>query len=430
MSNSIVKSIPIDKMNLLFHGGAGEVGRSCISVDDRYLFDAGLKISEEGSEYPMLFDARRIKAVFLSHAHLDHNGALPLLNHRGLNCPVFCNSMTRDLSKIMLSDSFHVEKLENQSPGYSRENIYNVLALMQNTVYDREYRHDGLKFRFLYAGHIPGSASVLIEYKGKRILYTGDINTSETHLLKGAGKFPKDVDVMICESTYGDRNHPPRKSAEEAFTGMVRKTIDRGGTALIPAFAVGRSQEVLMILAKSRWDVPVYLDGMSKQVSALFLKRAEFLKDRTGLQAALKDVRFVKKPRERKEIIKEQAIIVTTSGMLDGGPVIDYLGSLYFDARSSVLMTGYQAEETNGRLLQEQGKVYIDGIRLKVKGTVKKYDFSAHSGRKELIRLIERIRPKKLVFVHGDRPSSESLAAHFRDKADVYTPKTGDTIGI
>ncbi len=417
-------------MNLNFYGGAGEVGRSCVSLDDRFLFDAGLKISEEGSEYPMPFDVRRIEAVFLSHAHLDHNGALPLFNHTGLHCPVLCNPMTKDMSRIMLSDSYHVEKMENQSPDYNKENIFNVLALMQNAPYDKEYRLGSLKYRFYYAGHIPGSASILVELAGKRIFYTGDINSSDTHLLKGAVQYPKDVDFMICESTYGDRDHPPRRKAEEGFLEMVKKTIDRGGTVLIPAFAVGRSQEVLMMLARRRWGVPVYLDGMSKKVSNLFLKRPEYLGDPSALQSALKPVRFVKKPRERKEIVKEQAIIVTTSGMLDGGPVIDYLGSLYFDERSSVLMTGYQAEETNGRLLQEEGKVYIDGTRFRVKGTVKKYDFSAHSGRKELIRLVEKVKPKKIAFVHGDRSSVESLASHFRQFAEVYTPKIGDRIAI
>jgi len=418
-------------MKFSFYGGAMEVGRSCISVDDRYLFDAGLKLSEEGSEYPLPFDYSAISDVFISHAHLDHTGALPLLNHNGLRASIFCNAITKNLTKLLLKDSLHIELLEQHAPGYDKENIYNVMDLMQIVKYNKEYSvGKNATVKFIYAGHIPGSASVLLDYNSYRILYTGDINTIHTHLLDGASVQPGDVDVMITESTYGDRNHPLRKNEEQKFLNKIEETVRRGGSVLVPAFAVGRAQEVLCMIATRKFGVSVYLDGMAKKVSNMFLRKPDVIRNNSVLAKALNSVRFVKGWRERKEIVKEQGIFVTTSGMLDGGPVIDYLSSLYFNQKSSVLLTGYQAEGTNGRLLLEDGKVYIDGIRMKVRGDVVKYDFSAHAGQKELAGLINQISPKNLMIQHGDPGSVTALGKLFSKKCKVYMPKLGETIDI
>jgi putative mRNA 3-end processing factor len=417
-------------MIITFYGGASEVGRSCISIDDKYLFDAGIKISEEGSEYPLSFDVSQLRAVFISHAHLDHTGALPLFNHKGLKCPIFCTGVTKDITKILLKDSLHIEQLENLTPGYNKENIYNVMGLMKNAKYNKKGKINDVKYRFYDAGHIPGSASILLKYHHKKILYTGDINSTDTFLLKGSDYNIRDVDVMICESTYGDRDHSNRQKTVTDFLNKIQKTLDRGGTALIPAFAVGRSQEVLMMLASRKWKCPIYLDGMSKKITNIFQRRSDFLKEEYGLKDTMKNVKYVKNRKERKEIVKEQAIIVTTSGMLDGGPVIDYLSSLYFDEKSSVYMTGYQAEETNGRLLLNEGKAYIDGLRIKIRCEVEKFDFSAHSGQKELVNLINKINPKHLILNHGDEPSLQKLSSIFNKKFKVYTPKNGVGIKI
>jgi putative mRNA 3-end processing factor len=416
-------------MRITFHGGASEVGRNCISLDDEYLFDAGLKISEEGSEYPQVTDVGKIRAVFLAHAHLDHSGALPLFSRMGMRGAVFCTQMTKDTAKILLKDSLHVELLNRHKAGYSKEDIIRVVSSMQNTAYDREYSTGSLKFKMLYAGHIPGSASVYAEYKGKTILYTSDINTSGSRLLDGAS-FNVKADVMICESTYGDRNHPPRQDVEKEFLDTVQKAIDSGGSALIPAFSVGRAQEMLLLLHSRRFKAPVYLDGMAKEVTNAYLHRPDFLKDPGALEGALKRTRLIRRPQERREVAYSPAIIVTTSGMLDGGPVIDYLRVLYHQEKSCVLLTGYQTEESNGRLLLDTGRAYVDGLRIKVRGTVKKFDFSAHAGQKELVELIRRTSPKHLMLIHGDRPALETLAGFFRGQMDVHIPVIGETITI
>jgi putative mRNA 3-end processing factor len=416
-------------MKLTFHGGALEVGRSCVSLDDEYLFDAGLKISEEGSEYPVISDLSRIRTVFLSHGHLDHCGALPLFNKNGLRATICCTGLTKDTTKILLKDSFHVETLQNHVAGYSRENIYNVLSSMQIVHYDKEYTFGSMRYKFLNAGHIPGSASILVTSKGKSVLYTGDINTVDTRLVRGL-TYRMKVDTLICETTYGDRDHPPRQEVEEAFLNRTEEVLGRGGVVLIPAFSVGRSQEILMLLKSRGIQRPIYLDGMAKEVTNLFLRKPGALHQHAALAAAVKDVKFIKNPRQRKDLVHSPCVIVTTSGMLDGGPVIDYLRLLYRSENAAILLTGFQTEESNGRLLMDTRKVYVDGIRVKVIGTVEKFDFSAHAGRQELIRFIDGMDPKNLVLQHGDPSAIKSLAEYYHGKRTVYTPRIGESISV
>jgi len=416
-------------MRLSFHGGAGEVGRSCITIDDTYMLDCGLKISEEGCEYPTMPDLEKIRAVLISHAHLDHTGALPLFNHHGLRGSIFCNSMTKETSRLLLKDSLHVEMIENQTPGYSKENIYNVLDSMQLTRFDAPIDLQGIKFTFLYAGHIPGSASILVEYNGNRLIYSGDVNYQDTHLMKGA-KLKTQADTFIVETTYGDREHPERNAEEERFISKVNETLDRGGRVLIPAFAVGRSQEVAMMLGNHDFHVPVFMDGMAKKVSNLYLRRSDYVGDHDALRKAMKKITYVKNFRARKDACRTNGIYVTTSGMLDGGPVLDYLASMAHDEKSSVLLTGYQAEDTNGRMLMNHGKVYIDGTRTKIRCELDKYDFSAHSGRQQLITMINDVNPKHLILQHGDESSIESIKKEFEGRCTVHTPKIGDSIEI
>ncbi|MBN2457763.1 MBL fold metallo-hydrolase [Candidatus Woesearchaeota archaeon] len=406
------------------------MGRSCIEVDKRFLFDSGLKISEEGSEYPQVEDLSHIKAVFLSHAHLDHTGALPIFNTIGLRCSIYCNSMTRETAKVLLKDSYHIELLKKHHAAYDRDNINNVVSFMQNVRYNKSYSVDGAEFRFLDAGHIPGSSSVLLDMGKKRVLYTGDINSSDTRLLKGSSFDADDVDVLICESTYGDREHPDRKAQERDLLSSIKKTIDKSGSVLLPSFAVGRAQEVMMILNDRDFGVPIYLDGMAKKVTGLYQKKPEYIRDNSKLCSAISGVSYVKDWKHRREIARQQGIFVTTSGMLDGGPVLDYLGYLYHNPNNSLFLTGYQVEGSNGRLLMDTGKAYIDGNRVRFKGNIKKYDLSAHSGKSELLGFIKRIDPEKIIFLHGDSTAIESMRKSTEGTHEVYTPKVGDSINI
>ncbi len=423
-------------MQFTFHGAAQEVGRSCVEVNTKnnnFLFDCGIKLTEDFSEYPKQVEQKNINAVFLSHAHLDHSGALPLFNYKGLNCPIYTNHITKQLSKLLLKDSLHIELLKEQHPAYSKENIYNVMDLMKHVPYKREQKFKDMVFQFQDAGHIPGSAMIKVKADNKGIVYTGDFNTVTSKLLKGAKPKFGNVDVLITETTYGDRLHPSRTKELDNFLEVVKETVDNGASVLIPAFAVGRSQEVLLMLKDLKLKVPIYLDGMSTKVIRKFFNYPEYITNRSDLQKMVKKVKFVSKQKMRDQIVKEQGIFVTTSGMLDGGPIMSYLKHFYFDKDVALLLTGYQAEGTNGHLLMDQGNIYIDGNKIKVKCNVQKYDFSAHAGLNGLKQTVKRINPKHLILNHGD-PSSIKSFAKWAEEAypdmQVYKPKVGDVVDI
>jgi putative mRNA 3-end processing factor len=423
-------------MEIVMHGAANEVGRSCVQLKTKHenvLFDCGIKLTSDLSEYPTVAEPKKVNAVFLSHAHLDHSGALPLFNYNGLNCPIFTNIMTKELSKVLMKDSLHVELLREQNPAYSKDNIYNVMDLMVNAQYNKPQAFNSMNFTFHDAGHIPGSASIMVEAEGKKIVYTGDFNLADSKLLKGGKSNFGKLDVLVTESTYGNREHPPREKEIQHFLSTVQQTIDNGSSVLIPAFAVGRSQEVLLMLQKLKTHVPIYLDGMSKEVIKLFFTRPQFITNSGNLKKAVEKVKFLTKPEQRKEATEKQGIFVTTSGMLDGGPILDYLKHYYAEKDAALLLTGFQTEGTNGHLLLKEGNVFLDGNKVKVKCRVEKYDFSAHAGQSHLKTVINNSHPKHLILNHGDPESIIALAKWAEETykdIQVYKPKVDDVIKV
>ncbi|MBW3011036.1 MBL fold metallo-hydrolase [Candidatus Woesearchaeota archaeon] len=426
-------------MKIEFHGAGQEVGRSCIEINDEILLDAGIKVGEiveypdniarekdSFVDYPSKVDLPKIKAVFISHAHLDHSGALPLFDHFGLNCPIFCTLGTKETAYILLKDALKIAKFKEKNVAYSEYEIERVDMLMKNVKIHDEGTVDKYKYKFFDAGHIPGSSSILLEFDGKKLLYTGDINTTPTQLLTGAEEMPH-ADIMICESTYGDREHTPRVETENAFLDKVSDIIGRGGSAMIAVFAVGRAQEVIMLLNKRKFGVPIYLDGMSKRVTNTYLEATYTLRNHEMLLDAVRGVKFVE--HDRRKVMKQQGIFVTTSGMVTGGPIIDYLNNLKDDPKNGLILTGYQAKDSQGRQVMETGKVTLEGKTSKVACSVDFFDFSAHAGRAQLVNLIKQVNPDILILNHGDAEAINSLASEFPDKK-VFKPKTGDVIEI
>ncbi len=419
-------------MKFIFHGGAREVGRSCIELvteqNTRILLDCGLKL-DDVTDYPVNVDFSKIEAVFVGHAHLDHSGALPLSNFSGLNCPIFTTWETTDITHVLLEDSYEIEKMQGH-PAYDKNNIRQVLGLMQYKQYKTKYDFKDIKYSFHDAGHIPGSAGILLEIEGKKIFYTSDINTTETRLLKGANLDFGEVDILITESTYGDREHPLRKDTERAFVEEVKLALSRNGVILIPVFAVGRAQEIAMILTEQDLKVPIYIDGMADQVTKLMFAMPG-IKDIDALRKAYAKLKPVQRHMHRKDIIKEQCIIISTAGMMDGGPVIEYMKYLWHDEHNTILLTGYQAEESNGRKLLNTGKFSIEGQKVAVKCAVKSFDFSAHAGRSGLLEIMQKLKPKTVVLVHGDPTSVESLRKDAEKIAQkVFVPEINSEIII
>ncbi len=413
-----------------FLGGAQEVGKSLIRMEfngKSVILDAGVKLSEP-VEYP--HTPKSVDALILTHAHMDHSGMIPAL-HKKQSFPVYGTELTFEISHILQRDFVNVGKLKREKVPYSEKDIDRMITSEIITDYGRKVKLFGnIEFEFFDAGHIPGSASVLLDADGRKIFYTGDINTGDTRLQNGT-ILPEHADIVITESTYGDRSHPDRKKTENAFLDKVKEVTDRGNVALVPVFAVGRTQETLLILQDANLNVPVYLDGMGKTITRLTMQYSGCVRDAEKLHAAASSAIWVENERARRDICDEPCVIVTSAGMLDGGPVLSYLHKIRKNKGDCVLLTGYQTEDSNGRLLLDKGYV-VDAMRrkkIKIECEVHQFDFSAHADREGLESIVKRLNPEHVICVHGDAEVCEEFAEGLHDYK-TYVPKIGGNIAI
>lgn len=413
-------------MELTFLGGALEVGKSCVHASINgvdAVFDSGLKLTEPPTNH---LPADNVDVAFLSHAHLDHCGNLPQL-HSQHTMPIYATPVSFELSHMLQQDSIKIDKLKGNPLKYTPRDIERMIVGEINILQGKTYKfHNKIDFTFYDAGHIPGSSGILVRGKNKSVFYTGDTHDSDTRLLNKA-EYPKQADVVISESTYGARDHPPRKEVEKEFLDEVESTIERGGTALIPVFAIGRTQEVLLLLDELDYDI--YLDGMARRASQTILKYPDMLKSPDKLYDAVNKCVWVKNRSQRKKIVQKPSVIVTTAGMLEGGPVLDYLNRLHADSNSSILLTGYQVEETNGRTLMEKGIVVDEEAdrKYRVDMNIRQFDFSAHTGKPGLVKTITDMNPEEIILMHGDPTAIGELKDEFGGQS-VHTPELGQKL--
>ncbi len=397
-------------------GGCQEVGRSSFLLDygKKILFDNGIKLGQGGTEYPLPIKTN-LDGVVISHAHLDHSGNLPHL-FTDSNFLCYMTPPTLDIAKILWFDTLKISSYEGIDPGWSVEEIRKT----ERFTFPLNYRRpmditQGSQLEFFDAGHIIGSAMAKVSFGDKSFLYTGDFKKDETRLFSGADLDVGKVDYVAIESTYGDREHPSRKDVEKRFVEEVQDTIDRGGWALVPAFAVGRSQEIIEILKEYKVNAPVYFDGMGQKAARVMLSYPKYLKNHKFLKKALDDTVWVKRESFRKRALKEPSVIVTTAGMLQGGPAMSYLKGMYNDENSSVLLTGYQVEGTKGRILMDTKTIDIDNENYRIRGRVEKFDFSAHASQHEMLDSLKKWAPSKVFLIHGDK----DVMPVFKEKIEV-----------
>ena len=431
----IYSSRRVNKIKIIMHGAAKEVGRSCIEIDEKntkIILDAGLKLTEEGTKFPKgMYDLSQIDGVFISHGHLDHCGALPLFDYNGLKAPIFCTKTTAKLTDLLLKDSFKIGMYHHENLGYFVENIKKAVNCIRRINLREKGALKDISFQFYNAGHIPGSSIVKIETQDKKILYTGDINTNDTLLLKKADMNFGPVDILIMETTYGDRIHPERKKVEKELISEIKKAIKKGGSAIIPVFAIGRAQEILLMFAKYEFDAPVYIDGMAAEATDIILSNPKDLNEPDKLRNAYRKVKRVQGSKQRATIVKKQGIFITTSGMLTGGPVYDYVKALYKDPKTSIILTGYQTKGTNGKMLLENGTMFIDGFNTRIKCKVLQFDLSAHYGMDDMKEFVQKVSPKTIVLVHGDLPGIDSIREWAKSKKyNVIAPELEEVITL
>jgi len=401
-----------------FLGGSDEVGNLAMVLeiaDMRFLFDYGMSPGKPPT-FPL--PPPPVDLTFLTHSHLDHCGMIPWLcsesDHR-----IITTEPTAVVSNILQKDTVKIAQMDGYSIPYNNADVKEAEhSYVPIEPGKRRDLGDDYSVHFHSAGHIPGS--LMFEIVGdKRLLFTGDLNVIDTRLVKGTK--PIHCEFLFMEGTYAGRDHENRKQLEKEFLEKIDDVVNRGGTVIIPAFAVARSQEIILVLAKTGHNI--WYDGMGKKISKVYLKYPKYLKNVDDLRKAMKKINIVQSEQSRKSAMKGD-VIVTSSGMMDGGPVLSYMNKLKNDKKSAVLLTGYQVEGTNSRLLVEKGKLNFYGVTETVDCEVQYYDFSAHAGHSELVEFAKKCNPEKIILFHSaDRmPLVDAL----RDTADILTPMRGE----
>jgi putative mRNA 3-end processing factor len=408
-------------MDVEFLGGAREVGRSAILIDERLLLDYGLEPSTP-PQYPI--GSVDPDAVVVSHGHLDHAGAVPALLSGDSRPPIHWTPPTRELTLTLARDTLKLHGDSYNCP-FTEHNVKRVTEVSNTHGYRESFEAAGFEITFYNAGHIPGSAHVLVDDGDTRLFYTADFHTDDQRLVAGTTA-RLDADVVICESTYADVEHEDRATVEEQFAESATTTLWEGGTVVVPAFAIGRTQEMLMICEAH--DIPCYVDGMGKQVTEMLQQYPDFVREEAAFRRAKSHARFVTgHDGQRKRITDQKAAIVTTSGMLSGGPAMTYIPEIRANPTNKITMTGYQVEGTPGRDLVETGSAEIDGRMMPVSARVEQYDFSAHADSEGLRSLLDSYRDAQILVNHGDM--CERFAEQLRaDGYDATAPALGEQV--
>lgn len=419
----------IDRMKIKLLGGAQEVGRSGLLVKDSksFLFDYGVKLDHK-TEYPL--QAGKVDAFLLSHAHLDHSGMSPEL-YSSMLPDSFGTAPTLELSELLLNDSMKIARREHKQEKFHRKQLRNFEKHYTNVEYNSEIEYGDFLIEYHDAGHIAGSASILLERldarENKRIVYTGDFKLQPQTLHAGAEIVKSDI--LAIESTYAYKDHPDRKELIKEFIKKVKEVLENGGNALLPVFAVGRGQEILSVLYENGLADSVYVDGMVREATRIVARHPDFIKDPHLLKKAVERATVISDRSDREIALSEPSIILTTAGMLNGGPVLDYITKL--NRNSEILLTGYQIEGTNGSTLLKSGFITIDEKRTKISNNVTLFDFSAHAGMSDLYEYVRKSAPNIVICMHGSEENTKMFAEKLRGEGfEAYAPKVGEEIDL
>lgn len=418
-------------MQIGFLGGAREVGRIGVSVKTaktQVVLDYGVMLDNEPG-FPMHVPPKDVDGVILTHSHLDHSGAIPIFYINDKK-PLYTNKLNLELSQLLIQDFIH---LSSYYLPFEYLELKTMMRSNKHLDFGEEETLGDMKFKLVNAGHTPGSASVIIEADGKRILYTGDFNIEESKLLAGASMDYGDLDAVIMESTYADSDHTERLELERQFVEAITDVVELGGTVLVPSFGVGRAQEMACILAANHFEYPIILDGMAREASRVIMNYKEFLKDPRLFMNAMHSADWVEGWRDRRKALKTPSVIISTAGMLKGGPAAFYISKLGKKAVNAVFLVSYQIPGTPGRELMEKGVCTIDGKVRKIKAQYRHFDFSSHCGASKLKEALTKLGGKPKVFVvHGAEGNCELFANWARNELglDAVAPRTGEKFEI
>lgn len=462
---------------ILFHGATGEVTGSMhmINVDDQWVaLDCGLcqgrraEAEAKNREWPV--PPAEIRAVVLSHAHIDHSGRLPRLVRDGFDGTIYCTPATRDLAAIMLPDSAHIQEedvfyvnkrrakkgLEPIEPLYEYKDALGAIQRIQSVPYGRLTQVvPGLLASFREAGHMLGSAGVRLEFAKRNgdtpsLYYTGDVGRPDKPIIRDPAEFPRD-DTIICESTYGGRVNPRVDDSKEQLVEVVDRTIKRGGKVVIPAFAVGRTQTIVYFLHEAMLTgrlprIPVYIDSpLAVNATSVFQMHPECydhearaFHQKSGDMLGGDCCHYIRDVEESKALNsrKEPCVIISASGMCEAGRIRHHIKNNIRFSRNTILIVGWQAAHTLGRRL-------VDGVK-KINLFHEEYDvhaevvqlhgFSGHADQNDLLNLLRprATKTRRVCLVHGEPEESEALAHELRNLGfrEVIVAQRGQRVAL
>lgn len=416
-------------------GATREVGRSAFllqSSGKNIVLDYGVLLRKD-PVFPLHIAPKDVDGVILSHAHLDHSGAVPLFSVSS-ETKTYCTKPTLEIADLLLRDFVKISQVtKNQYIPFEYDEITKLKKNASTFDLNQKFNIDDIEVTFLNAGHIPGSASILIESEGKRIVYTGDINSTDMNLIEPADIDYGEIDLLITESTYGNVNHIERSKIEEDFVEFANHIVENGGNLLVPAFSIGRSQEILCVLEKYNFSYPIIMDGMALKMNRILIDNPDYLKDAKLFIKSVGNATLADNMEKRKKALQEPSVIIAPAGMLVGGSAQYYYKRLALDPKNGISIVSYQIPGTPGRRLLDQGKMFLDGKIVNVRAQIKKFDFSSHSGNKELMDMFKKIKGEPLIIpIHGEEKQSLDLADEIQSTLNnkVIVPNLGEEIEI
>ena len=435
-----------EEVMLFCLGGVKQVGRSCFIVvtpETKVMLDCGINPGEMSGldAYPRLdwfnFDLDDLDAVVISHAHIDHQGFLPTLFKYGYRGPVYCTEPTLPLMILLQTDSVKIANSNGTYLPYATRDVNEVIKHCITLPYGKPTDiSPDVTITLNNAGHIMGSATVHLNISGAHnILYSGDYKYAKTQLLDSAVSMYPRVETLITESTYGNTTDvmPDQQSVYRGFTESINKTLMEGGKVLLPVPAVGRAQEIMLVMAKEMKEgrlieSPIYIEGMISEASAIHMSYAHYLGSdvRKSVSQGINPFQseyftVISGYGKRDDILNDEnpAIVMATSGMLEGGPSVEYFKELAPDPKNKIMFVSYQINGTLGRrvldgamsevsMMDKSGKVKVVPVRCQ---TQKIDGFSGHSDFNQIMNFVSRIRPKRVLVNHGEKSKSENVAS-------------------
>jgi KH/beta-lactamase-domain protein len=456
-----------EEVMLFCLGGVKQVGRSCFIVmtpESRVMLDCGINPAESEplNAFPRLdwfnFNFDELDAVVISHAHIDHQGFLPTLFKYGYRGPVYCTEPTLPLMTLLQMDSVKIAKSNGTYLPYEVRDIYEVIKHCITIPYGKPTDiSPDITITLNNAGHIMGSATVHLNISGAHnILYSGDYKYAKTQLLDGALSIYPRVETLITESTYGNSTDvmPEQYIVYRTFTDNINRTLTGGGKVLIPVPAVGRAQEIMLVLDKEMregrlMESPIYIEGMISEASAVHMSYAHYLgyDVRKSVSQGMNPFRseyftVVNGPNNRTDVLNDESpsIIMATSGMLEGGPSVEYFKEIAQSDNNRIMFVSYQINGTLGRrvldgtmnevsMLDKNGKLKVIPVRCE---TNRIDGFSGHSDFNQILSFVSRVRPKRVLVNHGERSKSESIASavHYRHKLRSSVPDNREIVRL